>query len=625
MCGICGFVSKREIGLETLKNMNDTMSHRGPDDSGEEIFSEGGCRVGLGHRRLSIIDLSPLGRQPMSSYDQNVLVVFNGEIYNYQELREYLAYPFASKSDTEVIIAAYMKLGIDCVPHFNGSFAFALYDRREGGTLYLVLDRVGEKPLFYWTDGENIVFASELKPIMAAPGFKKEIRRDVLARYLCHLNVVAPDSIFKDVHKVPPGKILKFRHGQITLLNYWDPPEVYHEKKKTLETDYARAKQDLKSHLKEAVRLRLIADVPVGAFLSGGYDSSLVTALAQELSPRPLKTYSIGFEETKHNEAPYAKAVAGHLGTDHTELYISEPRMLDLVESIPQYYDEPFADSSQIPTMLVAALARREVTVALTGDGGDEFFCGYNHYGLMPAAQWLDGPGALVHKMGAWPVGRGRTLLDLLPYPVQVIAHNRGRETKTQFGRFDYLERLRAMTGGGQSCQFEVESSLREPNWQKRRMLLDMLYYIPEIAQKVDRACMKYALENRAPFLDVNVMEYSFTLDHRFKYSAGNKKRILKDLAYEYIPREMLDRRKTGFGAPIAKWLRTSLRERLEFFSDAGVLRRQGIFEPRATGAYIVDFLREKKRHPWNEGFFCGTVWSFFVFQQWFERYIGPL
>ena len=393
MCGICGYISKKNITKEQLKEMNDTMYHRGPNDSGEEIYpmSEG-YQVGFAQRRLSILDLSMLGHQPMHSANQRVSVVYNGEIYNFQELKEELTdYPFRSNCDTEVIIAAYLKWGIQCVERFNGMFAIALYDR-DTEDIFLIRDRIGKKPLYYWYEDRNLVFASELKPIMKCPGFSGKMERRVLSRYLFQQYINAPESIYEKVYKLEPGAILQFHKGEIKTWKYWDVKKVYAEAKKNPVGSYEEAKEQLKELLKQAVASRMIADVPLGSFLSGGYDSSLVTAIAQEHSQEPVKTFSIGFHEEKYNEAKYARAVADYLGTNHTELYIDEKDMFDLVDSIPQYYDEPFADSSQIATMMVSKLAREHVTVALSGDGGDEFFCGYNIYENVAQAQKLDVP-----------------------------------------------------------------------------------------------------------------------------------------------------------------------------------------------------------------------------------------
>ncbi len=625
MCGICGFVSKREIKLAQLKEMNDTMYHRGPDDSGEEIYElAGGYRAGFAQRRLAIMDLSALGHQPMHSDNGRVSVVFNGEIYNFQDIREELSdYSFRSNCDTEVIIAAYLKWGIGCVGRFVGMYAIALLDR-ESGEVYLVRDRIGKKPMYYWLDGENLVFASELKPIMTCPGFRKKIRKDILSRYLYQQYINAPETIFEDVYKLEPGAVLTFSEGKAETRKYWNIKEAYHRGKKNLVEDYAQAKSELKERLKKATAYRMISDVPLGAFLSGGYDSSLITAIAQEHSREPVKTFSIGFHEEKYNEAKYAKQVADYLGTDHTELYIDEKQMFDLVESIPMYYDEPFADSSQIPSMLVAALAREKVTVVLSGDGGDEFYCGYNIYENVAQAQMLDVPGGIVHGICSLPFMRG--IKGKLPFRVRVIAENRNKETKTQFGASNYIVRAKKMVrGGGQSlpCHYEIESGYGEDRWQIRRMLLDMDTYLPgDILCKVDRASMKYSLEARCPILDKDVMEYSFRIPHGFKFHKGDKKHILKDIAYDYIPKELLDRPKVGFGVPLDKWLRGPLKEQLLAYSEKDYLERQGIFDAEYVSGMIRDYIKTGDGGPATGANYSKLSWSFFIFEQWYQQYL---
>lgn len=625
MCGICGFISKKRITLEQLKHMNDTMYHRGPNDSGEEIFqASADYNVGLAQRRLSILDLSMLGHQPMHSANERLVITYNGEIYNFLELREELKdYPFKSHCDTEVILAAYLKWGISCVDKFQGMFAIALYDR-ETNELFLVRDRIGKKPLYYWIDGENLVFASELKPIMEYPGFPRQIRTDVIKRYMFQQCVNEPDSIFENVYKVQPGGIVKFCEGKMSSWKYWDIAKVYHRKKQETVGSYEEAKEELKDILKDCVRKRMIADVPLGTFLSGGYDSSLVTALAQEASNEPVKTYSIGFNEERYNEAKYAKEVAKHLGTHHTELYIDEQAMFDMVESIPQYYDEPFADSSQIPSMLVAKLASKDVTVVLSGDGGDEFFCGYNIYDNVAQAQKLDVLGQLTYGVCQFPPFRKAALLEKLPFKVQVVAGNHDKETKTQIGGSSYIRAIdRMISGEGVPYKFPIESKYKEPNWQERRMLLDEDTYLPgDILCKVDRATMKYSIEARCPILDVRVMEYSYRLPHSYKYANGIKKRILKDIAYDYIPRELLDRPKVGFGVPLDKWMRGPLKEQLMDMCSVEYLRKQGIFEADYVNHFIMEYLRTGDKGPATGANFSKTAWSFFAFQQWYETYM---
>lgn len=624
MCGICGFITKRDYKLEQLKKMNDRMYHRGPDDSGEEIYPVDAERIlGMAQRRLSIQDLSPLGHQPMSSLDHRVTLVFNGEIYNFLELREELKeYPFRSHCDTEVIIAAYLKWGISCIDRFNGMFAIALYDR-EINTLYLVRDRMGKKPLYYWQDEDNLVFASELKPIMEAPGFEGNIRSEILPRFLFQQCINGPDTVYENVYKLNPGSVLSYKNGNIEIWKYWDVAKTYEKMSAKPVTDYGQAKEELKDLLRKAVASRMISDVPLGAFLSGGYDSSLVTAIAQEQSKDPVKTFCIGFNEEKYNEAKYAKEVAKYLGTNHTETYISEKEMFELVESIPEFYDEPFADSSQIPSMLVAKLAKEKVTVALSGDGGDEFYCGYNIYDNVKQAQLLDGLGGMVYGLSQLPGFKQAQMFEKLPFKVRVIAGNRNKESKTQFGASSYIETANKMVlGQGISCHYEQESKYEVKDWQIKRMLLDMDTYLPaDILCKVDRATMKYSLEARCPILDKDVMEYSYRIPHSFKYEKGIKKRILKDIAYDYIPKELLDRKKVGFGVPLDKWMRGPLREQLLAYSDRDFLLRQGIFDAKYVSDMVRWYLKNGDGGPATGANYSKICWSFYVFQQWYSYY----
>ena len=643
MCGICGYISKKRISEEDLRIMNDTMYHRGPNDSGLAIY-EGmdGYSIGLAHRRLSILDLSPLGHQPMHSANGRISIVFNGEIYNFLELKEELSgYPYKSSCDTEVIIAAYLRWGIQMVDHIHGMFAIALYDR-ETQDVYLIRDRIGKKPLYYWLDHDNLVFASELKPIMKCPGFKGEIRNQIIPRYLLQQYIMAPDTIFKDVYKLEAGSILKFRNGNIKKWKYWDVKEVYARESADQITSYEEAKEGLKQRLRHSVAGRMIADVPLGTFLSGGYDSSLVTAIAQELSDKPVKTFCIGFDVPQYNEAAYAKEVAAHLGTEHTELYISEKEMFDLVSSIPQYYDEPFADNSEIPSMLVSKLAKNDVTVALSGDGGDEFFCGYNVYDNVRQAQMLEIPGAIAYGIGQLPWGNGK-LLDKMPFRVKVVAGNRNPETKTQLVSEGYVRASHAFISGEETLDipmtardylatdynlkenvapilYPIESIYKVDNFQIRRMLLDMDTYLPEdILTKMDRASMKYSLEARCPIMDTEVMEYSFRIPHKFKYHNGDKKHILKDIAYDYIPRELLERPKTGFGVPMDQWLRGPLKEQLLDYSSTSFLKKQGVFDPDYVSRFINNYVVNGDAGPATGANYSKIAWSFYIFQQWYN------
>lgn len=624
MCGICGFFSKNRITEDELHVMNDTMYHRGPDDHGVQLYPAGsGYHVGLAQRRLSIFDLSPLGHQPMNSADGSVAVVFNGEIYNFNRLKEEISdYPFRSTCDTEVILAAYLKWGISCIEKLNGMFAIAIYDRRKE-VLYLIRDRIGKKPLYYWLENGNLVFASELKPIMKCPGFQGKVRNDVISRYLYQQYLCEPDSIFENVRKVKPGQVITFSAGGISEHHYWELANVYQAKRNTSPKEYGEARGALKEILKESVKDRLAADVPVGTFLSGGYDSSLVTALAREVSDSPVKTFSIGFYEKKYNEAEYAKEVAEYLGCDHTEMYVEEKDMLDLVESIPISYDEPFADSSQIPSMLVSRLAREKVTVALSGDGGDELFCGYNVYEKVRQAQLLDGLGAVAGTLGS-----ALHIMDHYPFKIRVIAGNRNKETKTQFAMGNYRDVAENMVLSLEekpslSCFYEFETKYGEKNWQERRMLLDMETYLPaDILCKVDRASMRYSLETRCPILDTRVMEYAMGLPHEFKFQKGIKKRILKDIVYEYIPEKLLDRPKKGFSVPLDKWLRGPLKEQLLSYGDPGFLKKQQIFNPDYVSGFLNGYLEKGDAGSGTGENYSRLVWAFLMFQKWYEQYL---
>lgn len=627
MCGICGFVSKQNISVDQLREMNNTMYHRGPDDSGEEIYMmQKGYMVGMAQRRLSIMDLSELGHQPMHSANGRISVVYNGEIYNHLELKEELAdYPFKSTCDTEVIIAAYLKWGIDCVTRLNGMFAIAIYDR-DMGTVYLVRDRIGKKPLYYQLENGDLYYASELKPLMKRPGFAGTIRQDVLSRYLLQQYINAPETIYESVYKLEPGSILTFRYGDVSAKKYWDVKSVYHEMQKEPIRSYEDAKEGLKAVLRKSVANRMIADVPLGSFLSGGYDSSLVSAIAQEHSVTPIKTFSIGFDEEKYNEAKYAKEVAAYLGTDHTELYIDEAEMFRQVADLPKYFDEPFADSSQIPTMLVSKLAKQKVTVALSGDGGDEFFCGYNLYKNIKQAQQLDLLGAWVYGLANSAVGRKIEVMERLPFRVQTIAANRDKACKTQLVSANYLKCAKEMVLGGKeylSGRYLTEESYQVSDWQTRRMLLDMDTYLPgDILCKVDRASMKYSLETRCPILDKEVMEYSFRIPHSYKYYKGDKKHILKDIAYDYIPRELLERPKVGFSVPLDKWLRGGLRDCLLDYSNVAYLEKQGLFEAQYVHDMVRSYLKNGDAGASTGANYSRICWAFLAFQEWYQAYL---
>ena len=620
MCGICGFITEKTVTKDQLKSMNDTMVFRGPDDSGEEIFpfSEK-LNIGLAQRRLSIVDLSANGHQPFFSKDKDIVVVFNGEIYNFQHLKkELVEYKFITDCDTEVIVAAYEKWGADFVKHIDGMFAIALYDRKKK-VLTLVRDRLGKKPLYYYWKNKEFIFASGLKPIMAYPGFVKEINKTVIPRYLYNQYFCGEDCILDGVYRLQPGQVLTFDGSAVQKRTYWSLTEEYHKHSKKQFSALSQAKEHLRNALTESVRHRLVADVPVGTFLSGGYDSSLVTAVAQSLSDHPIKTFSIGFEEKEFDEAPYARDIAAHLGTDHTTHYVTEQEMLELVASVPVYYDEPFADASQIPSMLVAQIAKEEVTVALTGDGGDELFCGYKMYDKLATAQKIEPFAKVLRPLVNW----SPKLLRKLPFSVRAILENRDSRYQTQFGRKGYAESIAKITNCDTSELQYDESSIGVKNWQIRKMLLDSITYLPENNLcKVDRATMKYSLEARNPLLDVSVLTSAFQTPHRFKYHNKDKKYILKELTHDYIPQDLLDRPKKGFSVPTDKWLRGPLKTDLLALTSKEYLKKQGIFSPEFTHEYVGRYLETG-----NAGAFTGNnpskiVWPLYMFQKWYQHYI---
>lgn len=628
MCGICGFCSKKSLTKEQLIVMNDSMIHRGPDDAGVELFEgKNGYSVGMAHRRLSILDLSQSGHQPMDSIDGRLIIVFNGEIYNFNELRDELQdYPYRSKSDTEVILASYIKWGknpTEWLSRLNGMFAIALYDREED-SLLLVRDRIGKKPLYYWLDGENLVFASELKPIMLYPGFMPQINYEIMHRYLLQCYINAPDTVFRNVYKLEPGSFLVFNGGMLEVQKYWDIQTEYRRGTQNRICDYNEAKEGLKKRIIKATEDRMVADVPVGTFLSGGYDSSLVTAVAQSLSGTPVSTFSIGMDDERLDEAKYAKEVSKYLGTNHTEYYFSEKELWDMVDDLPQYYDEPMADSSELPTMLVSKLARRDVTVALSGDGGDEFFCGYPTYRNAHIAQKLDSVGAVLNRIGRLSFG-GKGIANYYPIRVKAVVDNRERKYKTQTVGQQYVDAAKNMLYSGLdylSPKYDETVYHQVSDWQVRRMLLDMETYLPgDILAKVDRASMKYSLESRCPLLDTEVMQYSFRIPQKFKYSNGDMKHILKDIAYDYIPRELLERPKQGFSIPINKWLMGTLKDRLIDYSDIGYLKKQGIFDAKYAHELIRRYLTTGDQGPATGNNYSRICWPFFVFQQWYEYY----
>lgn len=647
MCGIAGCYrpggGARELGAAAA-DMANALVHRGPDDGGHWVDPRGG--IGFGHRRLAVIDLSPEGRQPMVSESGRYVISFNGEIYNFRELRTQLeatGHHFRGHSDTEVTLAAVEQWGlIEALKRFVGMFAFALWDRRER-TLHLARDRLGEKPLYYgWVDGA-FLFASELKALRAYGDWQSEIDRDALVLFLRHNYVPAPYSIYKGIHKLLPGTVLTLGHNiedeSPSPVSYWSAREAVEKGVGTPWSGSAtEAVARLDTILRQAVRQQMIADVPLGAFLSGGVDSSAVVALMQAQSPNPVRTFTVGFHEADYNEAEHAKAIAAHLGTDHTELYVTPQEAMNVIPKLPTLYDEPFADSSQIPTYLIARLARQHVTVCLSGDGGDELFGGYNRYflgrslwksvGWIPRALRNLGSGVLTGiSPRAWDRLFQHTAF-LLPRTNELtISGDRAHKLAEILAVRGPEEMYRALLSHWKTPQSVVIGSkepgtiLTDPNqwadvpdFTQRMMYFDLLTYLPDdILVKVDRASMAVSLEARVPLLDHRVVEFAWKVPLAMKMRDDQGKWLLRQVLYKYVPRELVDRPKMGFGVPIGGWLRGPLREWAEALLAEDRLKREEFFNPPP--------IREKwQEHTSGIRNWQYYLWDILMFQAWLEE-----
>lgn len=645
MCGFVGILTTPQSDSEELrtriKRMNSRLHHRGPDDEG--LWVDGPAGVALGFRRLSIQDLSPLGNQPMESRSGRFIVSFNGEIYNFIELANQLrrkGHSFRGSSDTEVILAGIEEWGLErALDHFVGMFALAVWDRAQR-RMSLVRDRLGIKPLYYsWRPG-LILFGSEIKALRADPEFDPTLNPEALSHFLKYLHIPAPLSIFQAVKKLPPGHILTVdRTDQEPPgpRSFWNLREIAQNGvSNPLPDAYPKLVSALEEQLSEAIRIRLRSDVPLGVLLSGGIDSSTVAALAQSHLGDPIKTFSIGFDSAEHDESRHAKAVAEAIGTEHEELFVNGSEVLAAIPKCAEIFDEPFADPSQIPTFLVSQLAKRKVTVALSGDGGDELFGGYNRYirgpwlisrtsriplkvrkalrGLlssMPPRQWsallrrsgLGGDGRLlgekVHKVAEVlransPWGMYLSLLGVgLPSPASVLKDP---------GEFDDI--------------YERDGSDPLPPGSDQMMLCDQLVYLPDdLLAKVDRASMATSLEVRVPILDHRVVEFAWSLPAKAKINGGIGKRILRDVLYRSVPRELVERPKVGFTPPTAEWLRGPLKGWASDLLDQERIARQGIFDPRAVNLHWETFLNDR------DDLSLGT-WALVQFQAWADLYL---
>jgi asparagine synthase (glutamine-hydrolysing) len=644
MCGIAGFWAPEGLPADAaaiLAGMTTCLAHRGPDDSGTWVDPSPG--VALGHRRLSILDLSPEGHQPMASRDGRYVIVYNGETYNFADLRrglEAAGQTFRGRSDTEVLLAAIDRWGLtDAVRRFAGQFAFALWDR-ETRQLHLVRDRLGEKPLYYGWQGRTFLFGSELKTLRAHPAFRAEVDRDALTLYLRYNCVPAPWSIYRGISKLPPASIATVEpDGGIHVERYWRLEEVVaHGTTSPLEGSDTELVDHLDRCLRAVVREEMVADVPLGAFLSGGIDSSTIVALMQAESPRAVRTFTIGFREDAYNEAVHAKAVAQHLGTDHTELYVTADQAREVIPRLPSMYDEPFADSSQIPTFLVSQMARAHVTVALSGDGGDEAFGGYNRYFLgrriwrkldpvpLPLRQ---GMARLIHGVSPrrWGAVLGAAQSVLPPGARVAHAGDRMHKLADIFASRSMAEMYRSLVshwkdpadlvvGGTEPPTLldEPVPALDRLSEVERMMYWDARTYLPDdILVKVDRASMAVSLEVRAPFLDHRVVELAWRLPLRAKLRDGTGKWAIRQLLARHVPAALVERPKMGFGVPIDEWLRGPLHEWAGDLLNPDRLRREGYLRPEP----IEEKWREHQAGTRNWQY---LLWDVLMFQAWLDR-----
>jgi asparagine synthase (glutamine-hydrolysing) len=642
MCGLAGFLGPGPVNdaSHLAAKMAERLAHRGPDDAG--VWADPASGVAFGFRRLSIIDLSPAGHQPMISHCGRYVMIFNGEIYNHRELRADLdgagvIMPWRGHSDTETFLAALAQWGVRrALQRCVGMFAFAVWDQKER-RLVLARDRAGEKPLYYgWQQG-ILVFGSELKALHAHPCFRPELSKEALCLLLRHNYIPAPYTIFDNVLKLPASCFLTVEAGgcEGVVEPYWSLRTVVADGEKIpFEGDEQAAADELERLLSAAVRAQCVADVPLGALLSGGIDSSTVVALMQATASRSVKTFTIGFGEQEFDEAIHARAVAKHLGTEHTEVILSPQDVLRLVPGLPSVYDEPFADSSQLPTQLVMRLARQHVTVALSGDGGDELFGGYNRYRLVPAAwswmRWM--PAAARGSIGTALMSVSPANWDHVVGPIAARAgiaqmgdklHKLGKRMRKVADADDLFYSLVSewdeptqVVRGASEPQTLLSNRSCWPivhDQVARMMALDTLTYLPDdILVKVDRAAMAASLETRAPFLDHKVIEFAWRLPMRMKIRAGRGKWLLRQLLRRHVPDRLIDRPKMGFGIPLDAWLRGPLRDWAEALLDPHLLAKQGVFDPASIGRVWKACLQGRS--------YGHRLWSVLMFQAWFAE-----
>ncbi|AYO56923.1 asparagine synthase (glutamine-hydrolyzing) [Chryseobacterium sp. 6424] len=618
MCGITGFFDFTSTVREhAAADMASAMPHRGPDGQGLFFEHNHGTNIGLSHRRLSIIDLSHSADQPM--FFENFVIVFNGEIYNYAEIKKELldlGHTFQTSSDTEVILHAFAEWKEACVQRFIGMFAFVIYNR-ENGDIWMFRDRTGIKPLYYSVTDKYFIFASELKCFHQYPDFRKVLNQSAVAKFLQYGYVSGQQSIFSGVEKLAPGCFLHFncsaRH--VTIKKYWDAAAFYEKEKRNISLE--DAVQETESIIADACRYRMVADVPVGVFLSGGYDSTLVTSLLQKNNTDKIRTFTIGVEDEHLNEAAYAAEIAKHLGTEHTEIYCTAEEMLPLVEQIPFYFDEPFGDSSAVPTMLVSRLAREHVTVALSADGGDEVFGGYNRYDYtrhlpkIKAASYLPLPYKSIFSLLKKNSQEAERFAAIIKNP---DAYHLADLLNVSVLNSD-IHRLFLKDVADQSItpfnNYNIKGDL------SKMMYYDYVTYLPDdILTKVDRATMSASLEGREPLLDHRILEFAATLPEDYKYRAGEKKYLLKQIVHQYVPANIMERPKMGFGVPVKSWLENALSEKLDYYLSEAFITRQNIFSyPEITG--MRDRIISGKDKHYQK------LWYMLMFQMWYEKWMN--
>jgi asparagine synthase (glutamine-hydrolysing) len=634
MCGISGFVDfNRTTNRDTLEKMNRTLAHRGPDGEGYGIYENEKAKVGLGHRRLSIIDLTEGGSQPQT-FD-SLHITFNGEIYNYEAIKTELegkGHQFHSHSDTEVILHAYKEWGSAALQKFIGMFAFVIYDEANQ-KLFACRDRAGVKPFFYYWKDNLFLFSSELKAILQHPDFVKEISMDAVAAFMQFGFIPTPNCIFTNTHKLKPGYFLEvdINNKLLQTLQYWNVYDAYN--KPALKIDLPDAIIETEKILTSAFQYRMVSDVPVGVFLSGGYDSSCVTALLQKNNTEKIKTFTIGVPDAGLNEAPFAKEIAAHLGTDHTEYYCTQKEALEIVPQLPFFYDEPFADSSAIPTTLVSKIAREKVTVALSADAGDEIFAGYNRYDYMMKY------GKNLQRIPGFMRKGAAAVMDMVPansIPVlnkKYLFSSRYEKVKTLLKNPSEQNILMSLTSqmnegdiadlfkkpiGKLSTAFESEELLKT-NYSTLAYMMAIdyqTYLLDDILQKVDRATMSVSLEGREPFLDQRIIEWAAQLPMEYKYNNGNKKFIIKEIVHQYLPAKMMDRPKMGFGIPIAAWLQTDLKPFVDQYFDEAFIAKQNIFKNDEIQRIKKSFYQGKVER-------AEKIWYLLMFQMWYDKWIN--